>query len=191
MIDLPVTCSRLWARPLLLLAFGLASVPAGAAHAADLCTEIRRLVSEADANFSDRSAALPVLSGAEDCGVTRSLSGPRSYHCRWAFPLRSAAAHGAFEALERSLRSCVGESAPMAGDQGVNHPDSYDLRRYRSGRAGVYPGGGRSIAALRSATSSPFSDPTGPGSMVLSRIRVSAASSAGVALCSDSAIISA
>ena len=47
------------------------------------------------------------------------------------FSYRNVEANAAFEALNQSLQSCFGGSAEVAKDQGVNHPDFYEQRRYQ------------------------------------------------------------
>lgn len=123
------------------LCLALAAGLSGPARALELCPDMGPLIAQARAGFPAWEAAAtgapPPLAGAEDCAVTRSLAGSKAYHCAWGFAYRDAGAAAAFEAIDRSLQACFGERARMSGDDRVNHPDSYDLRRYRLGEVEV------------------------------------------------------
>lgn len=57
--------------------------------------------------------------------------------CFWSFPLRSSQAIEWANDLWRKVQSC-GEGTIQAPDQQVNHPDSYDLRRWRTDSGTFY-----------------------------------------------------
>lgn len=108
---------------------------AQSAKAAALCEGVNALVVHARSNFSDGTAQSAVaaarpLADAEKCTMSRSDSGANAYHCIWGFPYRDVAASAFFGAVDADLRGCFADSARFAADQGVNHPDTYDQRRY-------------------------------------------------------------
>ncbi|SPH18005.1 hypothetical protein DEA8626_01535 [Defluviimonas aquaemixtae] len=110
---------------------------AGTARAAEHCGEVNALVNAARSNFQGiaTGGTAPAAPQAPDavanCAVSPSLSGANVYHCAWQYQYRSTRAHRAFDALQGLIRDCFGNRAHMRKDQGVNHPDSYDLRQYR------------------------------------------------------------
>ena len=63
------------------------------------------------------------------CAASRALSGNVSNHCHWSFPYRSAASAQGFDALVQRVADCADTADDHDGDA-VNHPDSYDLRRF-------------------------------------------------------------
>lgn len=100
------------------------------------------LVDQAGSNFSDAStgsgaAAPAALAGAESCRLSLAPGGQRAYHCAWRFAYRDGGAQAAFGAFNQALVACFGERARISRDQAVNHPDFYDLRRYRLDGAAV------------------------------------------------------
>jgi len=137
MLHSSVALRRMWLAFLFIYVVGLTSLPAGTTKAADLCADLKALVTQARSNFANWSAIASstdvplMLSGTKDCSISQSLSGLRSYHCTWPFPYRTETAHGTFDAFNQSIQKCFGEHASSSKDQQVNHPDFYDLRRYR------------------------------------------------------------
>lgn len=93
------------------------------------CEALNTLISQAWTG--DLEDAQPIA-GSERCFMSRLPSGADSYHCAWSYPYRDEAANAAFEALNQELRNCLNAGAESADDQEVNHPDSYDQRRYQS-----------------------------------------------------------
>lgn len=130
-------------RSILCLTVALAATPADTARATTLCADMSNLVGEAHSNFSNwttksTKAATPlILPDAEDCALTRSLSGENAYHCTWRFAYREADSYGTFDAFDQSFQECFGARAQLSRDQSVNHPDFYDLRHYQLGRVKV------------------------------------------------------
>lgn len=108
---------------------------APAANASDLCSDLQRLMSQLNTGILFEE--MGTLSGAESCKPVLSLGGGRTYHCSWKFPYRSDAANRAFEDRLRTIESCIGDGTEMTQDQGVNHPDFYDLREYQFGEGKV------------------------------------------------------
>lgn len=98
------------------------------------CDDLQTLIGQAGENFARDPAP---LAGAEHCAVSLQLSGTRRYQCRWRFGFRDAAAAETFAALNRDLPECLGGAATAATDKPVNHPDTYDQRRYRTGAAEI------------------------------------------------------
>lgn len=136
MLNTPARFSRVVWRPFFLLVIGLVSVQPCIAYGANLCTEVRILVQQAHSNWpmgTPGAAAPLMLSDAEDCAITQSLSGQKFYHCKWEFPYRTTGAYSTFDTLNRALRECLDDPVPSSREQRVNHPDFYDLRQYKSG----------------------------------------------------------
>ncbi|MGB3317056.1 MAG: hypothetical protein WBB85_21925 [Albidovulum sp.] len=123
--------------PALVLAVALAPP----ARSAEPCTELTALVDAAGADFPNGGAApeeretSPLLRDAETCAVTTAISGRREYHCAWVFPYRAVDALAAFDSLNGVIEQCFPKHGPVETDQGVNHPDFYDLRQYPLDRA--------------------------------------------------------
>lgn len=109
---------------------------AKAVRAEGLCAGTMALIAEASAGFPE-AAELSPLAGAESCTMALALSGARSYHCAWRFPYRDGPARAAFEAFRRELETCLDPSSHGGADQRVNHPDSYDQRRFMAGAVWV------------------------------------------------------
>ena len=141
MFSVPLRSTRAGRRVLLCGALGVPLLAAGAAQAEDLCTRMNGLVVQAETNFSDGSAANAAepaaLPGAESCRLSLTPGGQRAYHCAWRFAYRDGGAQAAFDEFTQALESCFGERARISRDQAVNHPDFYDLRRYRLDTAAV------------------------------------------------------
>lgn len=137
MLNAHSTSSHLLAKAIICLPCALATVPAGAARAADLCADMNTLVRQAGSDFSNwtagtDAAAIPLtLPGAETCAMATSLTGQRVYYCAWKFEYRADGAQATFDAFNRSLQDCFGNRAQISRDQPVNHPDFYDLRQYQ------------------------------------------------------------
>ena len=117
----------------LLLSALVAAHPAHAAHAVGLCPAVEALLNAARGNFAGDPPAVPVApagAAAALCGLSLTLSGARSYQCGWPFAFREPLATDTFAAFVRELDGCFGPEAATGDDQAVNHPDSYELRRY-------------------------------------------------------------
>lgn len=115
---------------LLLLALGSVATTA---TAADLCAALPKLTAEAKANFSSRpnSGAFDVgLPGDETCSLLLQLGGAKVMNCHWAFAFRDDQARAMFDALVEQIQACDGTRTVLEQDQRVNHPDSYDLRKF-------------------------------------------------------------
>jgi len=99
--------------------------------AAGLCEGVNALIVQARSNFSDGAdQSAGALAGAEKCTMSRSEAGANAYHCTWGFSYRDAAASAFFREVDADLRTCLAGRAESAKDRGVNHPDTYDQRRY-------------------------------------------------------------
>ena len=72
------------------------------------------------------------LLDADDCSMSIAIGGARTLHCHWRFAYRADEANALFERLHEALADCSGGAEPEA-DQQVNHPDSYDQRRFGIG----------------------------------------------------------
>lgn len=118
----------------------------GVARAQELCANLGTLIEHSRSQFADiadkpsgdtgdHDVAL-VLSGASTCSVAKALKGS-SYHCRWKFPYRARQAYDTFDGFVRGVNDCIGRQATVHGDQSVNHPDYYALRRYETEQAVV------------------------------------------------------
>ncbi len=116
------------------------------AHARDLCADINDLIEQSRSQFAEIAAeasdetgdhvATRVLADATYCRITAS-SEDSAYYCAWAFPYRAEIAAETFDQLALGIGECVGPHATVHGDQGVNHPDFYDVRRFRTEAADV------------------------------------------------------
>ncbi len=100
---------------------------------ADRCAELRGLVEYAEAGLL-RPAPVEIYTVSLDCSISHDERGGTTYLCHWTFPYRDAAATTAFEALDEDIRQCFKEAMALPADSAVNHPDSYQLRRYRHGK---------------------------------------------------------
>lgn len=100
------------------------------------------------AAFAENTNACPTLSaiqdgagtddianaiGADQCASELRLDGTSASVCQWEFPFRAPSASGRFDTLLAEIRSCLGPNSELPEDLQVNHPDSYDLRQFRSG----------------------------------------------------------
>ena len=107
-----------------------------AASAAEVCTTLETLVGEARSNFARRSDSrdgeAPGLADAEECNLALVPGGRRVFQCRWGFAYRSQASATKFAEVDDALTTCA-QGMRTRDDQAVNHPDTYELRRYRAG----------------------------------------------------------
>lgn len=115
----------------------LAATQVSAAYADDACADLDTLIQYAR---SDRDFTMHTLQFADllestpgECATVRVLGAGVMHVCRWEYVYRSPDARGAFEKLNEKLKSCFGERTQEVHDQGVNHPDFYDLRQYQIG----------------------------------------------------------
>ncbi|MEM8653680.1 MAG: hypothetical protein AAGF36_02965 [Pseudomonadota bacterium] len=100
-----------------------------AAHADTYCTDLTALT-----NGTATDIALP--SGTQGtCTTSLDLSGTRALNCRWPFDYRAKAATETFFVLLDATTQCLNTDG--LSDQGVNHPDSYDLREFTTETAQV------------------------------------------------------
>jgi hypothetical protein len=60
--------------------------------------------------------------------MTMGLGGVKAYHCAWEFEYRAEVALSTFARFDTELAACFETTSQH--DQGVNHPDFYDLREY-------------------------------------------------------------
>ena len=93
--------------------------------AADICGDVRDLVGQAQTGFAETPAP---LAGTKFCQMTTGIGGVQAYHCAWEFAYRAEAALDTFTEFDAELAACFDASSQH--DQGVNHPDFYDLREY-------------------------------------------------------------
>ncbi|WP_135505534.1 hypothetical protein [Roseovarius aestuariivivens] len=87
----------------------------------------------------------PVPAVAQDCDdIAHFVRDPAQFDlaaceddvCMWRFGYRDQAAHDRFERLGALLELCLGRE--LALDDSVNHPDSYQLRRFQIDDATVF-----------------------------------------------------
>ena len=105
----------------------------GSAQASDLCATVTQLVSDARGNFPDRSSTgtfSTALPDRHECALALQLGGLRTMTCQWPFELRDAQARETFEQLAQGIETCTGTIVLLDQDQQVNHPDTYDLRKF-------------------------------------------------------------
>ena len=105
------------------------ALSATAAHADTYCADLTALT---DGTATD--IALP--SGTQGtCTTSFDLTGARALNCRWPFDYRAKAATDAFTDLINATTQCLNTDG--LSDQGVNHPDSYDLRTFTTETAQI------------------------------------------------------
>ncbi len=102
---------------------------ATAVHADTYCADLTAL-----ANGSVTEIALP-SGAAGTCSVSQDLMGARALNCRWPFGYRARAATDTFAELLDATARCLDTDGVT--DQGVNHPDSYDLRTFKTDTAHI------------------------------------------------------
>jgi len=74
----------------------------------------------------DLGATLP----PPTCGRSLSQTGQGAVYCSWGFAYRDAAATALFSQFVRDMAGCFTSHPAPETEAGVNHPDSYDLRRF-------------------------------------------------------------
>ena len=105
------------------------ALSATAVYADTYCVDLTALV-----NGTATEIALP--SGTPGtCTTSLDVSGARALNCRWPFDYRAKAATDTFTGLLDATTQCL--STDGLTDQGVNHPDSYDLRTFETNTAQV------------------------------------------------------
>jgi hypothetical protein len=77
-----------------------------------------------------------VSSQGAQCSTTLSMNGQTSSNCHWAYEFRADDATNAFETLSDQVAECL-QVTDSQSDQGVSHPDTYDLRIFSSARGEV------------------------------------------------------
>ncbi len=103
----------------------LAIAPWAEAGQMDSCEPIASLESYTLAKSSPRGATCATYLGqSSEIGVS----------CYWEFPYRNASAEQMANSLWTTLQKCR-PGRPLASDQSVNHPDSFQLREWTTGNA--------------------------------------------------------
>ena len=110
----------------------LLSLVAPSTALAGNCAGLRTLAGLAESGFS---AGPPdtMFTEAESCELSRNDDGTQTYLCNWDFPYRAPGAAAVLDMLDRAIPICVRGAKALPTDSSVNHPDSYDLRRYQRG----------------------------------------------------------
>lgn len=114
------------------VAFLLAVVPSFAP--ADICRKLDDITRQAEGGFP-QGQPVDFATDATGCALAQQQGGRQTYLCHWQFDYRDKAATDAFSQLDTAIQSCRGGLAPLPRDTAVNHPDSYDLHRYRHGNS--------------------------------------------------------
>lgn len=70
--------------------------------------------------------------GFETCGTGLGEGGAAFRYCMKPFAYRDPAAAAEFARLNGEIAACLGQQVAAGADALVNHPDSYDLRRYET-----------------------------------------------------------
>ena len=117
----------------------LCSIPAPAALAQDLCSDIEFLIEQSKIGFQavggtpqgepGTHGATFLLPEASQCVVVKKPGG-RAYRCVWDYAYRDERAYAEFDRFVGSLSRCFGRIAKEHVDRNVNHPDFYAARRY-------------------------------------------------------------
>lgn len=102
---------------------------ATAGHADTYCADLTALTKGTATNISLPSGTQGI------CTTSLDLSGARALNCRWPFAYRAKAATETFLLLVDDTARCLNTDGLT--DQGVNHPDSYDLRTFNTDSAQV------------------------------------------------------
>ena len=106
----------------------------GKADAADepFCAGLKTLTDAAVTDFRDLTGSGADLVGAENCVLSLAAGGVRRTTCRWRFDYRDPAAAEAFTRMEGAVQACL-PALTRSREPGVNHPDTFDQRRYGDG----------------------------------------------------------
>lgn len=107
-----------------MIRFAILALSATAVHANTYCTDLMALT-----NGITTKIALP-MGQVGNCTTSLDLSGARALSCSWPFDYRAQAATDTFVELLDTTTQCLNTDGLT--DQGVNHPDSYDLRTFET-----------------------------------------------------------
>ena len=81
---------------------------------------------------ADPSGDRPILlEDADACTLEQTAGGHTGLACTWETVFRDGTAEALFQRLESAARLCRAPGTEPESDPGVNHPDTYVLRRYR------------------------------------------------------------
>lgn len=100
---------------------------------ADPCPALHALIKASSTDFAQGAPDDPFASAA-GCGLSQNQNGSKTYLCHWEYGYRADAAFAKFDALDADIRACLTEATALPSDLSVNHPDSYDLKRYQTGQ---------------------------------------------------------
>ena len=114
------------------MAFLLAVIPS--LSLADICQKLDDITRQAETGFPQGQPE-DFASNVKGCSLAQHQGGRQTYLCHWHFSYRDKAATEAFERLDTAIQSCRGGLPQLPPDTAVNHPDSYDLHRYRYGNS--------------------------------------------------------
>ncbi len=110
------------------------------ASASDFCQRLGELTVEARSDFADRpikGTFEPDLPGKPECSLILQLGGAKAMNCQWSFPFRAPEAGRTFKATVEATQTCEGSKVTLHQDQQVNHPDTYDLRKFVLNGVGI------------------------------------------------------
>ena len=111
---------------------------ATSAQARDFCADITALASAASSNFASGVTDMTHANqGPGSCDIALTLNAPSAHICHWEFAYRAAEAAATFETFNQQIQTCLAGLSDEFKDQGVNHPDFYDLRQYQTQGAQV------------------------------------------------------
>ncbi len=122
----------------LVMLLASSTLPVNRATASELCAHVTHLAELAGRDFAGEPEAkrieaiagiLPGSHGPADCRLVTNPKG-KSHMCMWAFAYRDDNAIAGFDHLIAALKSCFDGQDPVRDDGTVNHPDSYDARRF-------------------------------------------------------------
>lgn len=74
---------------------------------------------------------------AVTCGKGTAIGNRAFLHCAWPFEFREPDAKATFERTSKALETCPNTLRRPFKDQGVNHPDSYDLHIFDMPKAEI------------------------------------------------------
>ncbi|SMC12376.1 hypothetical protein [Roseovarius aestuarii] len=96
------------------------------------CAGLGTLAQSAAGGFADGKPD-ESFNEVESCDLLQNSDGTQTYLCTWQFAYRAPGAAAVFDMLDRLIPVCIRGAQALPADDSVNHPDSYDLRRYRRG----------------------------------------------------------
>lgn len=131
-----VSLVRLAAFVLLVAGLGISASATRAGPTLPTCKILSSLLQGAWQNLSSAEHQQSFLDdrrtdlGAKSCAIALGEDARRQLYCRWSFDYRSGEARMWFRRLEHRIRECISLPTDIVEDSPVNHPDTFQQRRY-------------------------------------------------------------